>query len=351
MIADTAAVRPGEELNLESLARYLQGKIDGAGEGIGVEQFPGGHSNLTYLLKIGGQEYVLRRAPLGPVAPKAHDMAREARVLMAVNPHFPAAPKVYHLCEDPEVIGAVFFLMERRHGIILRDSIPPEVRAIAEYPRRISEALVDCMVALHSIDIAATGLVKLGKPEGFLERQVKGWADRWERAKTDDLPAVEKAIVWLAERMPVSGTPTLVHNDYKLDNVMLRESDIGNVEAVLDWEMTTVGDPLADLGLTLTYWNQGGSPDLSENTRPALNAGPGWYTGDEFIQRYALKTGRDVSAIGWHLVLGTFKLIVIIQQIYVRWVRGQTKDERFRVFGDRIRAMASHLPGLMERAG
>jgi aminoglycoside phosphotransferase (APT) family kinase protein len=351
MIADTAAVRAGEELNLDALSSYLTGKIDGAEKGIEIEQFPGGHSNLTYLLKIGGKEYVLRRAPLGPVAPKAHDMARESKVLSAVNPHFAPAPKVYHLCEDPSVIGAVFFLMERRRGIILRDSIPPQVSADPEHPRRISEALVDCMVALHSIDIESTGLRALGKPEGFLERQVTGWADRWVRAKNIDVPAVEESIEWLKRRMPVSGKPTLVHNDYKLDNVMLRASNISEVEAVLDWEMTTVGDPLADLGLTLTYWSQGGSPDLSDKARPALNSGPGWYSSDEFIERYTRMTGRDTSAIGWHQVLGQFKLIVIIQQIYIRWVKGQTKDDRFRIFGDRVQNMAAALPGLMEKAG
>ncbi|MEO8028280.1 MAG: phosphotransferase family protein, partial [Bryobacteraceae bacterium] len=251
MHSDTSSVRRGEELNLEVLQSYLTGKIEGAEGGILVEQFPGGHSNLTYLLEIGGKEYVLRRAPLGPVAPKAHDMARESRVLQAIHPHFPPAPEVFLLCEDPSVLGAVFFLMERRRGTIIRDEIPEDIAAQPEYPRRISEALIDCMVQLHAIDIEKTGLIKIGKPEGFLQRQVGGWAERWHRAVLEPQPAMNRVIEFLQGSIPPSGKPTLVHNDFKLDNVMLGQGDPDKVVAVLDWEMTTVGDPLCDLGLTL----------------------------------------------------------------------------------------------------
>ncbi len=200
MHSDTAAVRHGEELNIAALTDYLRGKIEGAEHGITVEQFPNGHSNLTYLLRIRGREYVLRRGPLGPVAPKAHDMAREYCVLKAVHPHFQEAPDVFHLCEDPAVPGAVFFLMEGRHGIILRDHVPPEVATVPDYPRLVSEAFIDCMVSLHAINISEEGLSTMGKPEGFLERQVHGWADRWNRAKTEEMPKMDRVIQWIGCR-------------------------------------------------------------------------------------------------------------------------------------------------------
>ncbi len=336
---DTAPVRPGEELNREALADWLRGKIEGSEQGISVEQFPSGHSNLTYLLRVNGREYVLRRGPLGPVAPKAHDMAREFRVLHMVHPHFQEAPAVFHLCEDPAVLGAVFFLMERRHGLILRDEIPAPLAALQNYPQLVSEAFIDCLVKLHAIDVEKAGLIALGKPVGFLERQVLGWADRWQRAKTDDMPMMDFVIRWLVDRRPPSPVPTLVHNDFKLDNVMLPVGSADRIEAVLDWEMTTVGDPLADLGLTLCYWAWADSSQLSSHGVPALTSQPGWYTRDRFVQRYAEKTGRDLSNIGYYEVLGVFKLAVILQQIYYRFRRGQTQDTRFQNFDERVRGL------------
>jgi aminoglycoside phosphotransferase (APT) family kinase protein len=329
-LTETSRVRPGEELDAGRLAEYLRGKVDGADGGLTVEQFPGGHSNLTYLLHTGGREYVLRRPPLGPVAPKAHDMAREYRVLDRVHPVFPAAPKVYLLCEDASVIGAPFFLMERRHGVVLRGRGPAGVHLEPDFAAPVSRGFMDCFVALHAVDLRSNDLMSLGKPEGFLERQVHGWTDRWRRSKTDDVPDMDGVIAWLAGHMPQPLAPTLVHNDFKLDNLMLANDDLGRVEAVLDWEMTTIGDPLADVGLSLCYWTSGiaGGPDLDVQ---------GWYTRDEFVQEYATRTGRDVSAIGWYEVLGIFKLAVILQQIYFRWKVGQTKDERFAVLGGQVR--------------
>jgi aminoglycoside phosphotransferase (APT) family kinase protein len=334
--SDTAPVRLGEELSVASLGDYLQGKIDGAEQGITVEQFPDGHSNLTYLLRAGGGEYVLRRGPLGPVAAKAHDMAREYRVLEAVHPHFPQAPEVFHLCEDPLVLGAAFFLMERRHGVILRDRVPLEVATIPDYARQVSEAFIDCLVRLHAIDIAEKGLTALGKPEGFVERQVRGWTERWNRAKTKDMPEVDSVIQWLVDHLPISPAPTLVHNDYKLDNVMLPHGSADRIEAVLDWEMATVGDPLADLGLTLCYWSWVNVSQLQTNGISAITSHPGWYTREQFIKRYEERTGRDLTHIRYYEVLGIFKLSVVLQQIYYRFHRGQTKDARFRNFGDRV---------------
>jgi len=319
-------MRPGEELDTKALAAYL------GVDGVTVEQFPGGHSNLTYLVRAGDREYVLRRPPLGPVAPKAHDMAREYAVLQAVHPHFPAAPDVYALCEDPGVIGAVFFLMEPRQGVVIRGEMP---MAWTGQARRISRAFADGMVALHSIEIERHGLASLGKPEGYLDRQVRGWTERWHRAKTEEMPSMERVMQWLAERIPVSGAATLVHNDYKLDNLMLDAGDPSRIVAVLDWEMATVGDPLSDLGLTLCYWT------LTDGRERVVTTEPGWYSPRELVDYYASRTGRDCSRIQYYEVLGIFKLAVILQQIYVRWVKGQTQDERFRTFDQRVKHLVA----------
>lgn len=347
---EASPVRSGEEIDIAALSRYLAEQGLGAGEPVRIRQFPNGHSNLVYLVESAGREFVLRRPPLGPVAPKAHDMAREYKVLHAVHPHFPEAPEVFLLCEDASVIGGTFFLMERRHGLVIRDRVPEPLLAIPDYQRVLSEAFVDCLVRLHAVDVTQPGLNALGKPEGFVERQVRGWADRWQRARTSEQPEMDRVIGWLHERIPPSGAPTLVHNDYKLDNVMLR-ADGSRVEAVLDWEMTTLGDPLADLGLTLCYWTWAARAAQNDDhpATPVVTAEPGWFTRDEFLHRYALKTGRDVSHAGFHEVLGIFKLAVILQQIYYRFHCGQTRDERFRDFDRRVRGLILVATELLER--
>ena len=342
-MTDTAAVRAGEELDPQALASYLKGKLEGA-EQLVIEQFPGGHSNLTYLLRTPAREYVLRRGPLGPVAPKAHDMAREYKVLRAVHPVFPPAPEVFHLCEDTSIVGAVFFIMERRRGIIVRDEIPPELAAFTEYQARVSRGLIDCLVELHAVDIFRYGLDSLGRPDGFLDRQVRGWFERWNRAQTESIPLMEEIMAWLSDQMPASSRATLVHNDFKLDNVVLNAGDPGQIEAVLDWEMATVGDPLVDLGLLLCYWTQPSDPG---GTKPTLTAHPGWFTRDQLVERYAEKTRRDVSRIGYYEVFALFKLAVVLQQIYVRFHRGQTKDERFRHFDKRVHNLIHQAAALI----
>jgi len=342
MAAETIAVRQGEEVAVGALADFLRGRIEGAERGIALHQFPNGHSNLTYLLRIGEREYVLRRPPLGPVAPKAHDMVREYHVLRAVHPHYPEAPRPFVVCEDAGVLGAPFFVMERRHGVVLREATPP-----AMPPQAISEAFLEAMVRLHAIDVDTPELRSLGKPEGYVERQVRGWADRWQRARTEEIAEMEDVVRWLAARLPEPLAPSLIHNDYKLDNVMLAE-DGSRVEAVLDWEMATVGDPLSDFGLTLCYWFWVTGPEVQVAGIPALTAQPGWYTRDELVARYAERTGRDVRHLGYYEVLGVFKLAVIIQQIYARFHRGQTQDERFRNFGERAKALARLAARLAE---
>jgi len=345
-VADAAPIRPGEELDVRALAAYLSGKLPGAGEGLEIRQFPGGHSNLTYLLRAGGREYVLRRPPLGPVAPKAHDMAREYNVLRAVHPLFPLAPRALLLCEDPAVLGAVFFVMERREGLILRRELPPGLAGDAEFGRLVSQAFVECLAALHAVD--ASGVL-LGRPAGFLERQVRGWAERWERARTGESPQMDWLIRWLADRLPASGPPTLVHNDYKLDNVMLDPRDPCRVTAVLDWEMATAGDPLVDLGCVLCYWPEAGDPPERREAISAVTARPGWYTRAQLTERYAARTGRDLSGLGYYEVFGLFKVAVVLQQIYYRYRRGQTRDERFRHFDLRVRGLIEAAARVAER--
>jgi len=346
---DTSAVRLGEELDRAALIDYLNQHLPEGAQEVEVEQFPSGHSNLVYLVRTNAREYVLRRPPLGPVAPKAHDMAREYKLLRAVNPHFPEAPRVFLLCEDPSVIGGAFFLMERRTGLIIRDSMPQELAANPDYSNVISEAFIDCLVRLHSIDVAQPGLNSVGKPEGFVERQVRGWADRWNRAKTEELPQMNRIIRWLHEFLPPSLETTLVHNDYKLDNVMLRPTG-DRVEAVLDWEMATIGDPLIDLGLTMCYWTWASvaAEDDPHPATPGITAQPGWHTRDQFLQRYAQRTGRDLAHIRYHEVLGLFKLAVILQQIYYRFHQGQTQDERFRTFDRRVRGLILLAASMIE---
>jgi aminoglycoside phosphotransferase (APT) family kinase protein len=347
--SETIRMRHGETIAIDALRDYLRGKIDGVERGIELEQFPNGHSNLTYLLRIGGREYVLRRPPLGPVAPKAHDMVREYHVLRAVHPHFPQAPHAFLLCEDMAVLGAPFFVMERRHGAVLREEIPSAIAAIAAHPRMIGEAFLDTMVRLHAIDASADDVRGLGKPDGYVPRQVRGWADRWQHAKTEEVAEMDRVVQWLDARIPPPLAPSLIHNDYKLDNIMLASASPDRVEAVLDWEMATIGDPLSDFGLTLCYWTWATQPEVRVAGIPALTARPGWHTRDELVARYAESTGRDVTHIGYYEVLGVFKLCVIIQQIYCRFHRGQTQDARFAEFGARANALAKLAARLAEK--
>lgn len=355
---DSAAVRAGEELDLAALHRYLSEHLSpSAGETeIDLEQFPGGHSNLTYLVRYGGQQFVLRRPPVGPVAPTAHDMPREYRLLTAIHPHFPLAPRPILLCQDTSVIGVPFYLMERRSGFILRDRIPTTIGEDQEIRRSISEAVVDTMIVLHAVDIYSTDIVQIGKPEGFVARQVRGWADRWQRSKTGELAEMEQVIQWLMDRIPPEpgNEPTIVHNDFKLDNIMLDGGDPARVVAVLDWEMCTVGDPLVDLGLLLCYWTMSGgasgtgegvvkpgrTEQAANGSLRALTNGPGWLTRQEIIERYAAKTGRDLSRIAFYETFARFKVAVVIQQIYFRYVQGQTRDERFRKFDQLVLELA-----------
>jgi aminoglycoside phosphotransferase (APT) family kinase protein len=355
---DSTAVRAGEELDLAALGRYLREHLDSESttNEIEIEQFPGGHSNLTYLIRYGEQEFVLRRPPVGPVAPTAHDMPREYKLLAVIHPHFSLAPKPVLLCEDASVIGVPFYLMERRRGFIVRFNVPEQIGENRELRKRLSESVVDTLVALHAIDIQATGIVNIGKPEGLVARQVHGWAKRWQGSRTGELAEMDQVVQWLVDRIPPeSGKATIVHNDFKLDNIMLAETDPARVVAVLDWEMCTVGDPLIDVGLLLTYWTMQGSkadgaaPDRNSSLRAVTN-GPGWLRREEIVERYATRTGRDLSRIMFYETFARFKVAVIIQQIYFRYVQGQTQDERFRNFDALVQELANEALELAQHS-
>jgi aminoglycoside phosphotransferase (APT) family kinase protein len=344
---DTIPVRQGERFELDSLTRFLAEhgfEVDG----LQVEQFPAGHSNLTYLLRAGEWQAVLRRPPFGPVAPRAHDMQREYRILERLHPVFPLAPRPYVLCDDPSVIGAQFYLMERRAGVLLDRELPLGWAPEPHVHRAISESLVRTLVDLHAVEWQAAGLDQVGHPEGYLERQVRGWIDRYQRARTREVAEVGPLTEWLTAHLPVSPPATMIHNDYKLNNVLLEPDQPTRLRAVLDWEMATLGDPLSDLATTLVYWAEPGDSELLGGL-DSVTSHPGFLRRQEVIDLYQRLSGCDLEAMDFYQSFATFKVAVICQQIYYRWYRGQTDDPRFkdheRVATNLIRR-AAELAGL-----
>jgi aminoglycoside phosphotransferase (APT) family kinase protein len=330
MIDSARPVRPGEEIDAAALAVWLKSRLPGIEDPIAIEQFPGGHSNLTYLLRFGDDELVLRRPPFGSKVKTAHDMGREYRVLSRLYAAYPKAPRALLHCDDPEVIGTPFYIMERVRGVILRHPRAPKgIDLPPERMRAISEAAVDGLADLHAVDYRAAGLEDLGKPEGYAARQIEGWTGRWQKSKREDVPDLDRAAVWLAANLPPETGAALIHNDYKYDNLVLHSEELERVVAVLDWEMATIGDPLMDLGTSLGYWMD---PDDTPELR-LLPAGPTTLPGNlsraGVVERYTARTGRDVSNIMFYYVYGLFKIAVIAQQIYYRYKQGLTHDERF----------------------
>jgi aminoglycoside phosphotransferase (APT) family kinase protein len=281
-------------------------------------------------------------------------MSREHRVLAGPQGHFAPAPAPYLLCEDTSILGVPFYVVERRRGIVIRREIPDEIRAMGEparVHRAISAAMVDTLTALHAVDFERAGLGNLGKPVGFVERQVRGWARRWERAKTREVPEIDRLVKLLGERIPPSPPPTIVHNDFKLDNVMIHPEDPSRIVAVLDWEMCTVGDPLVDVGLLLAYWPRPDDPMARQVTISSVTTHPGFYSREEVLERYVQRTGTDASHIGFYETFALYKLCVVLEQIYVRYVRGQTRDRRFAEFETAVPRLAQSAVEVAERAG
>ena len=344
---DTKPIRQGEELNVENLQTYLRENLDVKTGEIEILQFPGGSSNLTYCIKIGADEYVLRRPPFGNQVKSAHDMSREFNVLSKLSAVYQPAPKPLIYCNDENVIGSEFYLMERRNGLIIRGAMS-EPSALAgeltlensqDLRKKVVETFIENLVKLHSFDYKKIGLENLGKPEGYAQRQVEGWTKRYFNAKTDEHFELEKSIEWLNTNIPESHGATLVHNDYKFDNVMLNPNDLTEIVAVLDWEMTTIGEPLMDLGSSLAYWmsKDAGKEMLSMPFNPKVLMEN--ISRQELVEIYEEKSGKKVSDILFYYVFGTFKLAVIAQQIYFRFVKGFTKDKRFATFNHFVNSL------------
>lgn len=334
-VVDTAAIRDEERFDEDRVAAYLTAHLPhlvGDAE-IVFEQFPGGKANLTYLARAGDIELVIRRPPLGPVAPKSHDMAREHRVLSALHAVYPKAPQAHLLCEDASIMGKPFFVMERRVGHVIRESWPTALTEAGVDAATVAAHLVAALAELHLVDHDAIGLGDLGRPDGFVERQVAGWTERWHRASEDPHPVMEELTTRLAAAIPAPQAATLLHNDFKLDNTMVGGD--GSIVAVLDWDMSTIGDPLVDLGTTLAYWGVPGPAGVVAGVAlsEAMPLG-------EVVERYADATGLDVTDVDWYQALALMRIAVIVQQIYIRYLRGQTTDNRFAGLGALVTPLA-----------
>ncbi len=331
---ETIAVRAEETFDAESLTRWIDGRLGVTPGPLEVRQFTRGKANLTYLLDFGdGVEFVLRRPPLGPVAPRSHDMAREFRVLSTLWQAFPKAPRAHLFCEDPDVIGAPFLIMERRRGVVVQNAVPEVFGSGTDSVanRKLSEVVIDTLAEFHAVTPEKAGLEDLGHPEGFLKRQVDGWTKRWEAAAHEDNPLADIVSAWLTENMPDSPAPTLVHNDWRLDNMAVDPTDPGRCVAVYDWDMCTTGDPLADLGTVLAVWYDADEEPSELNPMPTLL--PGFMSRRAAMERYVERSNFRPMSLDWYVVFGTFKLAGVLQQIYIRWQRGQTADPRFSGYG------------------
>jgi len=350
---ELAPVRPGEDLDWPRLEAWLRPRLAEAlphAQGpLRVLQFPNGSANLTYLLRLGAQELVLRRPPMGELAPGAHDMKREFKVLSRLWAHFDRAPRAYVFCDDHAVLGADFFVMERRRGEVVRTALPASMRQHADGGRRMGLALVDAMADLHALDAAACGLGDLGRPEGFVDRQLSGWAKRWELSRFDDSPAEMEAIhARLARDVPRPSRVSIVHNDLKLDNCQFDPANPDRVTSIFDWDMTTLGDPLIDLGTLLNYWPDPTDPPHAQRFNNTAVAGLGLPPRAALVARYAERTGADLANVRWWEAFALWKTVVVVQQLHRRWVRGESKDPRMATVADRIPSLIAAAVNVLE---
>ncbi len=348
LIDPTRPVREGEDLDAERIGAYLKETLGLAGP-VSVGQFPGGYSNLTYMITVGSRELVLRRPPFGTKAAKAHDMGREYRILTALRPVYPYVPAALAFCEDPAVIGAPFYVMERIRGIILRKDLPPGLQYSPDQARTLCHRLLEAHLQLHAIDWAAAGLADLGRPEGYVQRQVEGWSGRYRAARTEDAPDFEAIMAWLADHRPAdTPRPGLVHNDFRLDNVVLDPADPVRIIGVLDWEMATIGDPLMDLGNSLAYWIEAGDSAEMQAMRLMPTHIPGALTRAELVAAYGQRSGRAMDHMVFYAAFGLFRLAVIAQQIYYRYFHGQTRDRRFAMLIFAVAALERRAATVIE---
>lgn len=347
-IDQSTSVRPGEALDQTRLAAYLSAHLPEARGPLLVEQFPSGYSNLTYLLRMGGRELVLRRPPFGANIHSAHDMGREYKVLAGLARVYPKAPRPLLYCGDPAIIGAPFYIMERVQGVILRAKMLQKISIAPEQMHSVSVAFIENLAAIHALDVEAAGLVDLGKPAGYVARQINGWTKRYRNTQTDEIEGVEAAIPWLAQHMPTASDAALIHNDYKYDNIVLAPADISQIVAVLDWEMCTLGDPLMDLGTALGYWIEPDDPPALQGMF-GLTTLPGNLNRRQLVERYMAASGRKVRDPLFYYIYGLFKIAVIIQQIYFRYRQGHTQDARFAGLLDVVRGYGELVALALEK--
>jgi aminoglycoside phosphotransferase (APT) family kinase protein len=317
-----------EPKGLENIFPFLAVKLGLDPSSTVITQYKGGYSNLTYLITSPDGEFVLRRPPLGLKISKAHDMIREFKVLQALEKAgYSKVPKPILSCEDESVIGVPFFMMQKVNGLILRNRIPEGLTLDKGFFRKLSQNTIDGLLELHGLELESSGLGVMGKPEGYVERQVTGWSERYFKAKTDELKEMEATSRWLLDNLPKAENCGFIHNDYKYDNLVLKGPEDPSIKAVLDWEMATVGDPLMDLGTSLAYWAEDSDPDMLKMFN--LSYMPGNLTRQEVIQYYGLNSSLNLNEILFYYVFGLFKVGVIAQQIYKRFTLGFSQDPRF----------------------
>lgn len=326
-------VPPG--IHYENVSRFFAENVPGGDQELRFELLSGGRSNLTYKVIAPDRVWVMRRPPLGHVLPTAHDMAREYRVLTGLNNTDVPAPRTYALCEDPEVNEYPFYVMDHKEGVVIGETLPDGYATTPEERRRMSLALVDALVKLHAVDYEAVGLGDFGRPQGYLERQVRRWSEQWERSKTRELPEVDELIRRLNAALPESPAPAIVHGDYRFGNMMLNPDDPGKVEAILDWEMATLGDPLADLGYTFIFWgNQDDPPErLDARSISKITAQEGFLSREELAGAYQERSGRSTENIHYYEVLAYYKLAIITEGIWARHLQGKTVGEGYEGMG------------------
>jgi len=345
---DTAqTVRKGEELNWHKLEDYLKVEIPELSGDMEVAQFHGGHANLTYLLTFGKQELILRRPPFGKIAPGAHDMKREYKVLSKLYKHFSPAPKAYHLCENEDVIGSKFVILERKRGVIVRTQIIDCFREYDRIEERIADAMIKAQATLHLVDYEKADLQNLGRPEGFLERQLNGWSKRWQLSQTADNNDMDTIQQWLHDDIPTTQQTSIIHNDIKPDNCQFQADNPDQVTAIFDWDMCTLGDPLIDFATTLSYWPDTRFDRSKYKNLPVTLLG-NFPPKSFLINRYQEYTSFDLSRLLWYEVFAYWKGAVIAQQLYKRYIDGHTKDERMKKFGQSANAMISLVMTMIE---
>ena len=346
----SSKTRPGEELPPELLFQYLNAHLPDLSTPLIIEQFPAGFSNLTYLLRAGDRELVLRRPPVGAKIKTAHDMSREYRILSHLYPVYKKVPRPLLFCDDESILGAPFYVMERVTGVILRAQQPKGFDLAPELMRRLSETFVETLAEIHEIDYEAAGLGDLGSPQGYVKRQVEGWTKRYFNARTDEVVSIEKLADWLQANLPDDSKQAgLIHNDYKYDNLVLSPDDLGRVIAVLDWEMATIGDPLMDFGTSLGYWVETNDPEEWQRYGFGLTMLPGSFTRSELLEHYMRRSGRRIDEPVFYFAYGLLKIAVIVQQIYFRYQKGLTRDPRFAGLGALVKACGDLAQRSIER--